>query len=189
MQTTFHSDAFSAFDYLQQLQGMVNEKGQEVRYYDAECAMNPNLLSCQGKVPMPFEARVPLMNLITDVDHYHGAAGSDTYFDYRRGDPTAASSTEKYSKDAGHNLHFIGSTGSQEAEVVGKFYDSASENMQAARDSGSRNSKIMATADLADVAQDRRAANEHRIQDNQSKVSQLQDKIRERQSANILLLL
>ena len=65
------------------------------------------------------------MNLDTDIEHYHGEAGSDTYFDYRRGDPTEASQISKYSKDAGHNLHFVGSTGNQEHEVVSKFYESA----------------------------------------------------------------
>eukprot|EP00355_Strombidium_rassoulzadegani_P003253 CAMPEP_0168612646 /NCGR_PEP_ID=MMETSP0449_2-20121227/3029_1 /TAXON_ID=1082188 /ORGANISM="Strombidium rassoulzadegani, Strain ras09" /LENGTH=83 /DNA_ID=CAMNT_0008653227 /DNA_START=24 /DNA_END=271 /DNA_ORIENTATION=- len=51
---------------------------------------------------------VMLEDLATDVSHYHADKGSDTYFDFRKGDPLAASKVGKLSKSAGANINFAG---------------------------------------------------------------------------------
>ena len=60
-----------------------------------------------------------LLNLNTEIGAFHGKAGSDTVFDYSKGDPLAASNVGKMSKEAGANLHFNGANGHQQLGVTG----------------------------------------------------------------------
>mmetsp|Transcript_13535 Transcript_13535/g.23047 ORF Transcript_13535/g.23047 Transcript_13535/m.23047 type:complete len:182 (-) Transcript_13535:55-600(-) len=108
---------------------------------------------------------VMLEDLATDIGHFHADKGSDTYFDYRKGDPLAASNIGKLSKSAGGNIHFKGASGRQENGVVDRFRDSSRGALNA---SGSdRNARGTAMADHASVLADKSRALRNMQRDNQ----------------------
>ena len=65
---------------------------------------------------MPF-----LMNLQTDVNSFRLKDGANGVFDFRTGDPLAATKINDLSKQAGGNIVFVGTTTDQEHGVIDRF--------------------------------------------------------------------
>ena len=63
----------------------------------------------------------PLMNLATDMNEYHAKSGSNSMFDFSKGDPLKNTNIQDMHKDAGANLNFHGATGNQEMGVINRF--------------------------------------------------------------------
>jgi hypothetical protein len=52
-----------------------------------------------------------LINLETDIKAYDAKKGSETMFDYSKGDPFADTNIGEMSKEAGANIDYTGATG------------------------------------------------------------------------------
>ena len=61
------------------------------------------------------------MNIETNVKEYHAGKGSETMFDFSKGDPLAGTTVTDMHKSAGANIDFNGATGNQEIGVVDQF--------------------------------------------------------------------
>ena len=73
-----------------------------------------------------------LMNLETDIKEYHAGAGSETMFDFSKGDPLAGTHIDDMHKTAGANIDFTGATGQQELGVVDQFQKGSQKRLDAA---------------------------------------------------------
>ena len=64
-----------------------------------------------------------LQNLVTDVHEFHAKDGSNTIFDFNKGDPLATTTVNDLHKDKGAQLSFAGATANQQQGVTGRFLD------------------------------------------------------------------
>merc|ERR1712167_232114 len=76
---------------------------------------------------------IEMENLKTDIGKFHAKGGSDTVFDYSKGNPLASSNVGKLSKEAGAKLHFNGASGHDQLDVTGKFQKGTASNFYDAK--------------------------------------------------------
>ena len=103
---------------------------------------------------------MPFMNLDTNVNSYRLKDGGNAIFDFRTGDPLAATKINDLSKQAGGNLAFVGSNSNQELGVVGRFQTGSQKRLDAAFSQAQGNKKNFgglnsANADHASTLGDR----------------------------------
>ena len=73
-----------------------------------------------------------LMNLVNNVNEYDAKKGSETMFDYSKGDPLAGTKITDMHKEAGASIDFNGATGTQEVGVTDKFQQGSQKRVDAA---------------------------------------------------------
>ena len=93
-----------------------------MQYYQGDLQNLANYFYQAGR-PVEYGSSriVKLMDLNTDMQEYHAKAGSNSMFDFSRGDPLANTHITDMHKDAGANLNFHGSSGAQEMGVINRF--------------------------------------------------------------------
>ena len=109
------------------------------------------------------------MDLKTDMSEYHAKSGSNSMFDFSKGDPLKNTNIKDMHKDAGANLNFHGSTGKQEMGVVDRFQQGAEKRLTAAT-SGKGGDRWTAINNQMDTMNDRFKAMNHIMSDASKKV-------------------
>ena len=72
---------------------------------------------------MNLEQYMGLANLASNVNEYHAKSGSNSIFDFSKGDPLATTTVNDLHKDKGAALRFNEASADQQQGVTGKFLD------------------------------------------------------------------
>ena len=114
--------------------------------------------------PRDFVPSFRLMDLATDMNEYHAKKGSNSMFDFSKGDPLKNTNIKDLHKDAGAHLNFHGATGKQEIGVVNKFQKGAEKRLNDATH-GKGGNRWTAINNQMDTMNDRFTAMNHVMND------------------------
>ena len=95
------------------------------------------------------------MNLRSNMNEYHAQSGSNTMFDFKKGNPLATTNVNDMHKDAGAKLSFNGATGNQQMGVVNQFMNGSQRRLTDALASGNWDQKATATDNHFDTFNDK----------------------------------
>ena len=137
---------------------------------------------------MPF-----LMNLDTNVDSYRVYDGGNAVFDFRTGDPLAATKINDLSKQAGGQIVFVGTNTDQEHGVVDRFQTGSQNRVDSAfaalqKDKKNFNGLNAANNDHASTLGDRQAVLDRKTKENEARRAANEAKRNSRQRLQILLI-
>ena len=129
-----------------------------------------------------------LVNLESVMNQFTANAGSDTVFDFKNGDPLAATNIGSLRKEKDGRLHFAGANGHTQAAVVDRFVDGGRAFYEASK-AGTAVDRLHAIGHLEDTYADKSNAHANIMAENQARMEASMAKMNAKKQQQLLVLL